>query len=1744
MPAPVVVKIFALRGQNLACEKGTCVVFATIKLGSKHLTTDVVTSDTNAPEFTGLDQCSFNWDGTSGMPPVEFFVWRRDDVRRTHTFIGQAKVQLHPSLLNRKEQRALLTTRGQTDAKLLNAFGTLGYLFFVIDKEEPQTDDHPHHHVDEFVPPVQNRGVIVVEESINAFDNSNHSASGAASGRPLEPSSQSSHATPVYQSAAASHQQLPPADTAASAKSASHSQQLSHSLPNAASHQSKSTSFSRERLGNSTPPQPSTPLPEALSASQASHPSSSLVAKAGANAGGDVRQASHSAASVPQLYAPSQHEQQRPPSGSASPLAPTVQPSRETNAPPQHQPQSQPQQPAKSQPPTPKHDSPAASRSVADTHKQHSVPSLAAAGGQGGMRSSSSDRHDLVDTARPTEDVRSATRHPLQKEGSAGSIDFSPTIPRRTLVLDLHGASNLLGRDMGAPGDPFAVISGLTVDGEPIDLAQTDVRWTTNEPSWNRRFRMAALDPSVHAIEVLLFDYDEVGESDFLGRAVLPIDFNTEGAKKSVTVPLVSRDGAASRSDRNTLHREHRETFGELHFGYQMELNGAPPPMSRAAREKLEAPQAEETPSRESSVSRALRDRTNRNARSGAAVAMPQRRDGVVAREAPGEAFRARVRATVLSATGLPADAHAYVALAFGASGTTTRQCVDNAGQAMAVGNSGVCIMTFAADFVADSPLEPLAIEIRDARRGDVVIAQSGIRVDVRDIVKPKTLTVALASPDDPKSSGATVTLLLASEVLPANIPSRLDPHSILQFCVKKIDGLVPKSAEGVAPELRSNPPSFVRVTYLVNEIEYEYTSPAVVSHHGPGGEIVLFFEPPTIELGDSPDITVAAFIIDENDFDECVGVATIPFVRLAASPDVTLPLMPRTSASVSRGFRPAAVTGFVSISTRILPPRAVIRGNTKQQTEATAPTIVEVHVHQATGLNSHAGKGEVVARVVNTSNPTTTPDLVSEARPINNAVWGYGPEDALRFQSVGVPESIRITLWDSSSRVNAAFLGEYDCFLQIPTEPVIGRVVNADLRPRQDIHFYESDVQLMNQSPTGLGSIQFTVKTFSVREFEQKTREEVAAAGGGFTLHLQIAEVADTNKRAPYCIRAEVGGQTTTTHTEISSHPKFRYNMKFGLHYETEMLVLYLCERQENVAADVVIAEVSLPVQAPPANQSATDAQSSWLVMRRTIAGADTTAPKLQVRWRTVTQEPEVLPSRDHTHHHPAIREPKSQDDSLQSMLQHVTAAPHAHNRPVSGRRRSRDIAAAITPHPRDDVVRPQQDRSKPRHSTRTPPRTPNADGTLDALRDEIAALRLQLTTIKDFGGRESGNGLIESRPQSPAAPSFEVNVYVPSYARLLTYTGTTRSTALDALRFAARELGIPFDHHARQGYSLVRPGLVLNEETVLADALAEGETVFFVIDPQHVSVSAAPAAAPQSNAAASKPLVTPRHQMTTRHADASLSRPQHHQQPQHLSQPQPTYHQQHHAVPTPPNQPHYGGLSNFPRAPAAGATSSAVSSSAMKPTQASVYSHHSASRNQHLPPAEPHYTPPAPPKPDANAVVVQRLRDLAAQASPQKRVVGFGEPDTDIASIFVTFRGAGVTSATIEAAATYIVNSDLRGFARPRKEVGQYEHEDTEIFLQGAPALLAKTVEGIVDRARAWRFRTARLQVDSELVEGYIPVLQQNFFVAREEYEAELCFERGSTAHPGAECWFYHAKNFPFGTPHVRWIDEREGA
>jgi hypothetical protein len=334
MPAPVVVKIFALRGQNLACEKGTCVVFATIKLGSKHLTTDVVTSDTNAPEFTGLDQCSFNWDGTSGMPPVEFFVWRRDDVRRTHTFIGQAKVQLHPSLLNRKEQRALLTTRGQTDAKLLNAFGTLGYLFFVIDKEEPQADDHPHHHVDEFVPPVQNRGVIVVEESISAFGNSNHSASGAASGRPLEPSSQSSHATPVYQSAAASHQQLPPADTAASAKSASHSQQLSHSLPNAASHQPKPTSFSRERLGNSTPPQPSTPLPVALSSSQASHPSSSLVAKAGVNAsGGDVRQASHSAASVPQLYAPSQHEQQRPPSGSASPLAPTVQPSRETNAP-------------------------------------------------------------------------------------------------------------------------------------------------------------------------------------------------------------------------------------------------------------------------------------------------------------------------------------------------------------------------------------------------------------------------------------------------------------------------------------------------------------------------------------------------------------------------------------------------------------------------------------------------------------------------------------------------------------------------------------------------------------------------------------------------------------------------------------------------------------------------------------------------------------------------------------------------------------------------------------------------------------------------------------------------------------------------------------------------------------------------------------------------------------------------------------------------------------------------------------------------------------------------------------------------------------------------------------------------------------------------------------------------------------------------------------------------------------------
>ena len=90
-----------------------------------------------------------------------------------------------------------------------------------------------------------------------------------------------------------------------------------------------------------------------------------------------------------------------------------------------------------------------------------------------------------------------------------------------SLAVTVHGARGLVAADRGNTSDPFVVIS---LDGG--EEQRTDVRKKTLSPQWDTQLRLRLPMPGAANTRPDLicrvFDWDKVGDNDFLGEARIP----------------------------------------------------------------------------------------------------------------------------------------------------------------------------------------------------------------------------------------------------------------------------------------------------------------------------------------------------------------------------------------------------------------------------------------------------------------------------------------------------------------------------------------------------------------------------------------------------------------------------------------------------------------------------------------------------------------------------------------------------------------------------------------------------------------------------------------------------------------------------------------------------------------------------------------------------------------------------------------------------------------------------------------------------------------------------------------------------------------------------------------------------------------------------------------------------------------------------------------------------------------------
>jgi Ca2+-dependent lipid-binding protein len=134
-----------------------------------------------------------------------------------------------------------------------------------------------------------------------------------------------------------------------------------------------------------------------------------------------------------------------------------------------------------------------------------------------------------------------------------------------TLRVKLVGASGLVACDINGKSDPYALVR---FDGQPKPFSkkdgekklkgkdkskktkkhQTKVQKKTLSPQWNESFDLViqTIPQAADIITVVIFDYDSVGEHDFMGSAHIEMNGLQQGVERTGTYKVYSKKGTVT----------------------------------------------------------------------------------------------------------------------------------------------------------------------------------------------------------------------------------------------------------------------------------------------------------------------------------------------------------------------------------------------------------------------------------------------------------------------------------------------------------------------------------------------------------------------------------------------------------------------------------------------------------------------------------------------------------------------------------------------------------------------------------------------------------------------------------------------------------------------------------------------------------------------------------------------------------------------------------------------------------------------------------------------------------------------------------------------------------------------------------------------------------------------------------------------------------------------------------------------
>ncbi|KAJ0974222.1 hypothetical protein J5N97_016187 [Dioscorea zingiberensis] len=108
--------------------------------------------------------------------------------------------------------------------------------------------------------------------------------------------------------------------------------------------------------------------------------------------------------------------------------------------------------------------------------------------------------------------------------------------PVGILLVNVVRAQNLRKKDLMGKSDPYVKLK-LTEDAHPSK--QTTVKRSNLHPEWNEEFKLVVKDPESQALELSVYDWEQVGKHDRMGTNVIPLKDIMPDEPKTLTLDLL-----------------------------------------------------------------------------------------------------------------------------------------------------------------------------------------------------------------------------------------------------------------------------------------------------------------------------------------------------------------------------------------------------------------------------------------------------------------------------------------------------------------------------------------------------------------------------------------------------------------------------------------------------------------------------------------------------------------------------------------------------------------------------------------------------------------------------------------------------------------------------------------------------------------------------------------------------------------------------------------------------------------------------------------------------------------------------------------------------------------------------------------------------------------------------------------------------------------------------------------------------